>query len=80
MATPKRLALLSLKALARQCVKEQWHLKMVSSARRQMEKDEEATRERIRLVKARIDRELLASGPLLGLAVGSPDELESDEE
>jgi hypothetical protein len=80
MATPKSLAVLTLKTLARECVKEQWHLKMVSSARRKMEKDEEATRERIRLVKARIDRELLASGSLLGLAIGTPDDLENEDE
>lgn len=67
MPSPKSLAVASLKHLARQCVREQMRYKVIRSARRQMQSDERATLRRIKTIKARIDRELVASARLLGI-------------
>lgn len=66
MPSPKQLIIASLKDMARTCVREQIRLKALRATRRSLEADERATLRRIRQIKAKIDRELVVSGPLLG--------------
>ncbi len=67
MPSPKALVVASLRSMAKACIREQLHLKIVRSAKRQLEADEKETLQRIRGVKARIDRELAVSASLLGI-------------
>lgn len=65
--TPKQIAVASLRDLAKRCLKEQYKLKVLRVERRHLAAQERATYARIKGLKARIDRELIASGPLLGI-------------
>lgn len=73
--TSRQLVVASLKDLARQCLREQTSLKLMKRTHRQVHRDEAAIRLRIRQLKARIDRELVVSAPLLD----TPSEPETDE-
>lgn len=65
--SPKQLALSTLRDLARRCLKEQAHLAVVESAEKDILAEKASTRARIAQIRQRIDRELSASGKLLGI-------------
>ncbi len=63
----KRLVISTLKDLAKRTLREQLHLKRVIAARHELVSDETATRQRIMVLKGRIDRELVTHAGTLGL-------------
>lgn len=65
--TPQTLVVSTLRHLARSCLREQIRLKTIRATRKAMQRDEAATYRRIKGIKARIDRELIASASLLGI-------------
>lgn len=67
MPSAKQLSILTLRELTKQCVKEQIHLKLLSTTRRAVEADIAGTRQRLAQIKARVNRELLASAKVLGV-------------
>ncbi len=71
--TPRQLAVYTLKQLARRCMHDQWRLRKIRLAQRVLAADEKRTLDRITQSKNRIDRELLVSGPLLGVPKSSED-------
>ncbi len=65
--TSRQLAVSTLRHLTKSCLREQMRLKTIRVARSRIQQDEAATYRRIKGIKARIDRELIASAALLGI-------------
>lgn len=83
MSTPKNLVIATLRQLRRQCVKDQMRLKVLRKTRlklvAQLLEEEDKVLQSIRASKQRMNRELLVSGPMLGISLAeNGDEDEED--
>lgn len=67
MANQRQMVVLTLKDLTRQCLHEQIHLKMLGRSRREIEQEERQARNRIKMIKLKVNREILAHSTLLGV-------------
>ena len=67
--SPRQLVVGTLKNLTRQCLHEQFQLKMLAKDRHEIEAEERRARERIKQIKLRVNREILANGKLIGVDI-----------
>lgn len=80
MANQRQMVVLTLKDLTRQCLHEQIHLKMLGRSRREIEYEERQARDRIRMIKLKVNREILAHSTLLGVDLDAMNEDNDGEE
>lgn len=78
MSSPRQVIVSTLKDLSHQCLREQMHLKLIGHSRREIEDEEKRTRERIRQIKLRVNREILTHGSLLGIDMSVLDDNEGE--
>lgn len=69
--SPRQLVVGTLKDLTRQCLHEQFQLKMLTRNRHEIEAEERRARERIRQIKLRVNREIIANGKLIGVDINA---------
>lgn len=80
MPSPKQLVISTLKDLNRSCLGHQMRLATLRAARRGIEAQERTALQHIHTTKARLNRELLASGSLLGIKRAERDDEDDDRD